>query len=105
MNARASERVDTESNLGIADRRHIDNGAEIADVGEEVVVSMCRWGFKCSGEQHSLDAFQTGAEKVVGFRFDPLGYVRIGRSPVRRIVFEATVVRRIVRRRDYDAVG
>src|SRR5260370_41100815 len=66
---------------------------------------MCRRGFQCLRERRSLDALQTTAEKVVGSRFDPLGYMRIGRSPVRRIVLEATVVRRIVRWRDYDPIG
>ena len=36
---------------------------------------------------------------------DPLRHVGVGRAAVRRVVFEAAVLRRIVRRRDDDAVG
>ena len=105
INARAAERVDAERDLGIANRRHIDDAFEIADIGVQVVVSMRGRGSKRLREQHSLDALERAPQKFVGLRFDPGRYVRIGRSAVRRIVFEATVVRGIVRRRDDDAVG
>ena len=36
---------------------------------------------------------------------DPIGYIRVGGAALRRIVFEAAVGRRVVRRRDDDAVG
>ena len=44
IDARASERVDAELDLGIADRRHIDDGFEIVDVGVQKVVLVRRGG-------------------------------------------------------------
>ena len=75
INARASERIDAKRNLGIADRRHIDNGFEIVDVGVQVVVLMRRRGSQRLREQRSLDALERGPEKIVGLRFDPGGHV------------------------------
>src|SRR5579864_1079263 len=56
-------------------------------------------------EVDSLDAPQRPSQKFIGFRFNGGSYAGIGWSPMRRIVFEASVVGRIVRRRDYDTVG
>ena len=38
IDARAAERVDSERNLGIANRRHVDDAFEIVDIGVQVVV-------------------------------------------------------------------
>ncbi len=56
-------------------------------------------------ERHALHAVQPAFEQRVGAALNPSGDVSIGRSAVRRVVFESAVVGRIVRRRDHDAVG
>ena len=44
-------------------------------------------------------------EQRVGLALDPAGDVGVGRAAVRRVVLEAAVAGRVVRRRDDDAVG
>ncbi len=62
-------------------------------------------GCRCVGEAHSLDAPVALRHQLVGPIGDPAGGIGVGRSTMRRVVFEATVGRRIVRGRDHDAVG
>ena len=45
------------------------------------------------------------AQQLVGPVLDPLRDVGVGRAAVGRVVLEAAVLGRIVRRRDDDAVG
>ena len=45
------------------------------------------------------------AQQFVGAVLNPAGHIGVGRPAVGRIVFEAAVLGRIVRRRDDDAVG
>src|SRR5262249_41597254 len=44
-------------------------------------------------------------QKLVGTVLDPLGHVGIGWTAVGWVILEATVLRRVVRRRDDNAVG
>ena len=44
-------------------------------------------------------------QQAVGFGFNGLGHLGAGRSPRRRVVFDAAVFRRIVGRRQDQAVG
>ena len=48
---------------------------------------------------------ESASSKALAVRLDPAGDVGVGRSAIRRVVFEAAVLRRIVRRRDDDAVS
>ena len=45
------------------------------------------------------------SQQFIGPILHPRGHVSVGRSAVGRVVFEAAVLRRIVRRRDDDPVG
>ncbi len=56
-------------------------------------------------EGYSLDALQFGIEKRVRLILYERRYVTSGRPAVRRIVFEAAILGRIVRGRDDNAVG
>ena len=57
------------------------------------------------GERHAAYVAQPGREQLVGAAGDPAGGVGVGRAAVRRVVLEAAVRRRVVRRGDDDAVG
>ncbi len=54
---------------------------------------------------HPLHATQLRRDQLIRARLDPLGRCRVRRSAVRRVVLEAAILGRIVRRRDHDAVG
>ena len=59
----------------------------------------------CGHERHALHSSIVSAQQFVGAILHPARHVGIGRAAVGRIVFEAAVLRRIVRRRDDDAIG
>ena len=54
---------------------------------------------------NALDAAKSVFEVAVGGALDPGGDIGIRRTAIGRIVFEPAILRRIVRRRDHDAVG
>ncbi len=105
MNSRAAERIDADLHAGRFDQRHVDAIAEIGDVGTDVVVEMRRWRLAGPLVGHPRDTFECRRQIGVGVLFDDRGDVGIGRAAVRRIIFVAAVLRRIVRGRDDDAVG
>ena len=53
----------------------------------------------------ALDVSQALFQQPVGRAFDCRGDVGIRRAAIGRIIFEAAILRRIVRRRDDDAIG
>ncbi len=62
-------------------------------------------GAQRSCQRDPLDAPVAGGEQLVGPVRDPPGDVGVGRAAVGRVVLEAAVAGRVVRRRDDDAVG
>ena len=63
------------------------------------------WRLKRCGVGNSFHLAIIFAQQPVGAILDPIGNIGISRATLRRIIFKATVRRRIVRRRDDDAVG
>src|SRR6185437_4405565 len=86
-------------------RVHVQNGAEIAHIVLQIVVSVSRGGAPRGGEADSLHRGATRLQQLVGPRLDPPGHVGVRGSAVGRVVFEAAVAGRIMRGRDDDAVG
>jgi len=98
-------KIHAKLDLRVAHRIHVDNVVEIADVGAQEIVFV---GCGCTqrvGKLSALNTSEVALEKNIGFRFNPRSHARIRRSSMRRVVFKASVVGRIVRRRDYDTVG
>ena len=84
-------------------RGEVDDGGQVVDVGPHEVVGL-RAGTR-PGERDPLDALEPGADELVGPGGDDLRRVRVRGAAVRRVVLEAAVVGRVVRRGDDDAVG
>ena len=101
----AAERIHPQADLRAANGVHVDHIAEIANVGIEVVVPVRRGGAKRLLERNPLHTPQAVLEKLVCLRFDPIGDDVFRRPAVWGVVLEAAVMGRIVRGRDYDAVG
>ena len=105
MHAGAAERIHAHANAGTTDRIEIDSVAQIADVCSQEIVPV---GRRCALRLFQRDAphiLQPSFENCVGVILNPAGDRGIGGAAVGRVVLESTIVRRIVRRRDHDAVG
>src|SRR5665811_1328591 len=105
MHGSAAQRIDSDPDAACANLLHIDNIGEVDHIGHDVIVSMNAGCLARTFQGNATYTVQLPFEEIVRSRFDPAGDIDIGRSAIRRIVFETTIVRRIVRRGDDDAVG
>ena len=102
--AGAPERIHAEREAGAPDGRHVDDVLQIPDIGQDEVVLVR------AGGRDGLRVWQPShpdvavAQERVGPFLDPRRHVGVGRAAVRRVVLEAAVLGRVVRRRDDDAV-
>ena len=103
--AGAAQGIDADFDAGGADRLHVDDIAEVGDIGPDVIVAMHAGRLARAVIGDALDALQAVFEIAVGGALDAGGDVGIGRTAIGRIIFEAAILGRIVRRRDHDAVG
>ena len=83
----------------LADDSHIHDAVEIFDVRVQKIVFVRGGGLKSFLDGDSLHTIERRSQRLVGFRFDPGSYVRLGRPSLWWIVFKSTIVWRIVRRR------
>src|SRR5215467_4718901 len=104
MHSSAAERVDGELETGSVNGIHIDDIAQIFHIGRHEVLEMCRVGAISFFKPHPSHAAIAITQKLIGPVLDPLGYVGIRRSPMRRIVFEPAILGRIVRWGDDNSV-
>ena len=105
VHAGTAQRVDAHVDFGTADRCHVDHAGKVFDVIVEEVVAMRGRCFERLRQRHPLHAGKSVGQHRVGCGLDRRGDVGAGRPPVRRVVFEAATLRRVVRGRDHDAVG
>ena len=98
-----AQRIGADAHAGAADGVQVQHVGQIVHVGAQIVIGAGLLAGALEG--HTLDAFQAGLDVFVGACGDPLGGIGVGRAAVRRVVLEATVGGRIVRRGDHDAVG
>ena len=87
-----------------ADRVEVDHLPEVGDVGLNVVAPVHRVGALRVVVRDAQDPLEPSAEQPVGLALDPARHVGVGRAPVRGVVLEAAVGRRVVRRGDHDPV-
>ena len=105
VDAGPAERVHAQAQPRALDRLHIDDISQIADVRVEIVVPVRRGGAQRLLVWDAFHTFEAALHQLIRPGFDPAGDAAIGRSPSGGVVLEAAVVRRIVRRRDDNAVG
>ncbi len=101
----SAQRIDAQAQVGAANGVHVDHVDQVGHVAVEVVVAMGGVGLERLGVSNALDPGQLVGQQLVGLGFDPLGDVGIGRAAVGRVVLVAAALRRVVGRRDDDAVG
>ena len=105
MDARAAQRIDADPHPGRADCVHVNDVREVADICANVVVAVDARRFAGAIVRDSPNTIELFLEERVRAARDPRCYVGIGRSTIRRVVFEAAVLGRIMRRGDDDPVG
>ena len=105
MHACAAQRVHTHADLGAADGVHVDHLPQVVHVVAQVVVLVRGGGAQCLRMGHASHAVQLAFQVMVGRCLDALGNVLTGWATVRRVVFETTIARWVVRGCDDDAVG
>ena len=105
VHRRAAQRIDSDLHACAVNRFHVDDVAQVADVSRDVIVFVKRRRGQRPLIRNTIHAGEPGLEKIVGSVLNPVGDGGVGRAAIGRIVFEAAVSRRIVRRRDHDAVG
>ena len=103
--ARAAHGIGADLETGFCDGFHVDHVAEIFDVGGDEIVGDGGGGCEGVGIVEALDFVVVIGQQFVGAVGDPAGGIGVGRPAVGRVVLEAAVVRRIMRRGDDHAVG
>src|SRR6476620_10454203 len=101
---RTTQRVHTQLQAGAADRLHIDDVAQVLDIGQDEVLLVSRLSFEGGSKWHAFYA-RSVAQQLIGAAFNQSCYVGVSGPTIGRVVFEAAVRRRIVRRRNDDPVG
>ena len=89
-----------------ADGVHVDDVCQVGDVGRDVVVTRA-WSRPRAPLERACACtpVEAVAQDLVGAVLDRLGGAGVGRAAVGRVVLEAAVVGRVVRRGDDHAVG
>ncbi len=101
----AAQRIDAQLQPGFLDRGHVD------DLGQpfDKRLNQIFLGHAARGhgfvKRHALNPFQARRQQSVGTIFDDPGHIGVGWPPVRRVIFDAAIFRRVVRRGNDDAVS
>ena len=104
VDAGTAHGIDADLQARVADGGHVDHVRQVLDIGRDVVVKARRARGHGAGEVDPFHAVEVPFEQLVGAILDDARHLRVGRATVRRVVFEAAVVRWVVRGRDDDAV-
>ena len=100
----AAERIHTHREAGAANRVHVDHVLQIPHVRQDEVFLVRGRRSERALERDPLHTVEPCAQQLVGAALHPGGDVGVGGAAVGRVVLEAAVLRRIVRRRDDDPV-
>ena len=103
--ARAAQRVDAKLQSRVPDRLEVDDACEVADIMAHIIVAVNRGRMAGALIWDAPDVACPAFEQPVGIGLDPAGDGRIGRPARRRVIFEAAIFGRIVRRSEDHAVG
>ena len=102
--AGSTQRIHADLDASLLDGGQIQHVFEIIHIRGDIVVFHHERALEGLGKRHPLHAGQARFQDRVGAVFHPLGDLAFGRTAVGRIVFEATVFRRVVGRGDHHAV-
>jgi hypothetical protein len=92
MDARAAQRIDADPHPGRADRVHVNDVREVADICTNVIVAVDTGRFARAIVRDSPNTIELFLEERVRAALDPRCYVSIGWSTIWRVVLEAAVL-------------
>ncbi len=101
----AAQRIDAKFKAGVTNRVHVNDVAQIVDIGNDEVFLPCGHGLQRGDERQALHAGVFFIKQDIRAVLYPFCGVCVGGAAVGRVVLEAAVLRRIVRRRHDNAVG
>ena len=105
MHAGAAQRVDTQAQARRADRREVDDVAQVIHIAGEVIVFLHIGRLPRLRQRHALDLAQAAFKQRIGAVLHPGGDIAVSRAAVGGVVLETAAVRRVVRGGDDDAIG
>ncbi|MNC27204.1 hypothetical protein D3C75_753690 [compost metagenome] len=100
-----AERINTQFQTRFLDGGHINDVHQPFDKRLHQILFL--YVTACPGfiQRDAFYIFQTRGQQCVGAIFNHFGDVGISRTTIWRIVFDTTIFRRVVRRRDDDTIG
>ena len=101
---RAAQRIDAHLQSCRTNGIHIDDILQIVDIRHHEILLTGGRRFHRLLIRHALHAGVVGSQQIVGAVFDPASHIGVGRTAVGRVVLEAAVLGRIVRRRNHDSI-
>jgi len=101
----AAEGIDADFHARGADRLHVDDVGKVGHVGTNVVVAVNAGGLVRAVIRNPLQAPQSVFQKCVRGTLDSGGDIGVGRSAIWRVILEAAVLGRIMRRGNHHAIG
>ena len=103
--AGSPQRIDPQGNTGSRDAVHIQDARQVFHIAGGKIIALHQRRPSGTAVRQAMDVTIEVIKIDIGLLFDPGGHRCFGRAAMRRIVFETTVSRRVVRRRDDDAVS
>src|ERR1700722_10093174 len=91
--------------MGAANRIHVNNIFKITNIRQDEIFLVSGRGTDRLSKRNSLDPCIFCSQQFVRAMLYPASHVGISRTAVGRIVLEAAILWRIVRRRNDDAVS
>ena len=100
-----AQRIDTQRQTRFLDRRHVYDVSQSFNKRLNQILLFHMTRCQRSVQRHTLHALQTGRQQRVGSVFHHFGDIGVCRTTVWRVVFNAAIFRRVVGRRDHNAVS
>jgi hypothetical protein len=104
MDRGPAERIHAQLQAGGSDRVHVNDVSEVVDIRQDEVFFVRAARPDGIRERQALHPDIAAPQQFVGSVLNPLRHIGVGRATIGRVVLEATILRRVVRWRDDDAV-
>src|SRR6516225_8372633 len=97
--------IDAEFQAGGADSLRVHHIPEVFDVGKDEIFLVSGRGAQRGCVRYAFNNGFSTSEQFVRPVLDPSRRARVGRAAIRRVVLEASVLWRIMRRCDHNVIG